>query len=89
LLIMIAFVQSAFAAQAINAQRAIELGRRACSAQATALVKRSAARAQPQDWRAEQTSGGWSVMAAVHGVFLTVAVSRSGHAAECQAETID
>jgi len=28
-------------------------------------------------------------MATVNGVFLTVAVSRSGHAARCQAETID
>jgi len=86
---MIAFVQCAFAAQAINAQRAVELGRRACSKQATALVKSRAARARRQDWRAEQTPKGWSVMAAVNGVFLTVAVSRSGHAAECQAETID
>jgi hypothetical protein len=89
--IVIAFAQCAFAGQAVDAQRAIAIGRHACSAREAALVKNygSAARARPQDWRAEETQEGWSVMAAANGVFLTVAVSRSGRAAGCQEETID
>jgi hypothetical protein len=91
LAIMIAFAPRAFAGQAIDAKRAITIGRHACSARETALAKRygRVARVRPQDWRAEKLPEGWSVMATANGVFLTVAISRSGHAAECQAETID
>jgi hypothetical protein len=87
--IVVAFVQCAFAGQAVDAQRAIALGRQACSTQETALVKGGAPHTRRQDWRAEKTQEGWDVMATINGVFLTVAVSRSGHAARCQAETID
>jgi hypothetical protein len=67
--IVFAFVQCAFAEQAMDAQRAIALGRQACSTQETALVKRSAAHTRRQDWRAEKTLEGWDVMATVNGVF--------------------
>jgi hypothetical protein len=87
--IVVAFVQCAFAGQTVDAQRAIALGRQACSTQETALVKSGATHTRRQDWRAEKTQEGWGVMATVNGVFLTVAVSRSGRAARCQAETID
>jgi hypothetical protein len=89
--IMIAFAPCAFAGQAVDAKRAITIGRHACSARETALAKRygRVARVRPQDWRSEKLPEGWSVMATANGVFLTVAISRSGHAAECQAETID
>jgi hypothetical protein len=89
--IMIAFAPCAFAGQAVDAKRAITIGRHACSARETALAKRygRVARVRPQDWRAEKLPEGWSVMATANGVFLTVAISRSGHAAACHAETID
>jgi ATP-dependent protease HslVU (ClpYQ) peptidase subunit len=87
--IVVAFVQCAFAGHAVDAQRAIALGRQACSTQETALVKSGATHTRRQDWRAEKTLEGWDVMATVNGVFLTVAVSRSGRAARCEAETID
>ena len=89
--IMIAFAPRAFAGPEVDAKRAITIGRHACSARETALAKRygRVARVRPQDWRAEKLPEGWSVMATANGVFLTVAVSRSGRAAECQTETID
>jgi hypothetical protein len=89
--IMLALVPCALARQVIDAKRAITIGRHACSARETALAKSygRVARVRPQDWRAEKLPEGWSVMATANGVFLTVAVSSSGHAAECQAETID
>jgi hypothetical protein len=89
--IMIALAPCTFAAQEVDAKRAIAIARHACSARETAMAKRygRVARARPQDWRAEKLPEGWSVMATANGVFLTVAVSRSGQAAACQAETID
>jgi hypothetical protein len=89
--IMIAFAPCALAGQAVDAKRAITIGRHACSAREAALAKRygRVARVRPQDWRAEKMPEGWSVMATANGVFLTVAVSSFGHAAACQAETID
>jgi hypothetical protein len=89
--IMIAFAPCALAGQDVDAKRAIAIGRHACSARETALAKRygRVARVRPQAWRAEKLPEGWSVMATANGVFLTVAISRSGYAAECQAETID
>jgi hypothetical protein len=82
---------SAFAGQRVDAQRAITIGQHACSARENTLVKNygSAARTRRQDWRAEKTEDGWTIMATANGVFLTAAVSRSGQAAQCQAETID
>ena len=89
--IVIALAPCALAGQAVDAKRAITIGRQACSARETALAKRygRVARVRPQDWRAEKLPEGWSVMATANGVFLTVAVSSSGRAAACQAETID
>jgi hypothetical protein len=89
--IVIAFAPCAFAGQAVDDKRAITIGRHACSAREAALAKRygRVARVRPQDWRAEKIPEGWSVMATANGVFLTVAVSSFGHAAACQAETID
>jgi hypothetical protein len=89
--ILLALVPCALAGQAVDAKRAITIGRHACSARETALAKSygRVARVRPQDWRAEKLPEGWSVMATANGVFLTVAVSSSGHAVECQAETID
>jgi hypothetical protein len=87
--IMIAFAPCALAGQEVDAKRAIAIGQHACSARETAKRYGRVARFRPQDWRAEKLPEGWSVMATANGVFLTVAVSSSGHAAECQAETID
>jgi hypothetical protein len=53
---LVAFAQCAFAEQAVDAQRAIEIGRHACSARKTTLVR--AAHALRKDWRAEKTQDG-------------------------------
>jgi hypothetical protein len=86
---VVAWTELALAEQAVDAQHAITIGRHACSVDETLLVKNSAARTRRRDWRAEKTQEGWSIMATANGIFLTVAVSRSGQAARCQAETID
>jgi hypothetical protein len=89
--IVIAFAPCVLAGQEVDAKRAITIARHACSTRETTLAKRygRVARVRPQDWRAEKLPEGWSVMATANGVFLTVAISSSGHAAGCQAETID